>query len=233
MSPGPGSPRLSPAAEDYLKAIYQLEASGVAAQTGVIAEALGVAAPSVSEMVKRLSDVGMLQYEPYRGVKLTRQGSRTALRMVRRHRILEAYLASKLGYGWDSVHAEAERLEHAVSDELIERMAMVLGNPRHDPHGAPIPSKDGEIEEVHHVPLSEVAVGETAELGMVDDRDAEWLRYLGSLGLRLGVVFEVVGRQPFRGPVTIRLSGNPPREQVVGYELAESLGCAIRGHEVG
>jgi len=173
MSPGRGGSRLSPAAEDYLKAIYELEASGVATQTGAIAEALGVAAPSVSEMVKRLSEIGLLQYEPYRGVKLTRPGWRTALRVVRRHRILEAYLASKLGYGWDSVHEEAESLEHAVSDELIERMAMVLGNPRYDPHGAPIPSKDGEIEEFQHVPLSEVPVGETAELRMVGDRDAE------------------------------------------------------------
>ncbi len=224
---------MSPSTEDYLKAIYELEVGGRAAQTGAIAEALEIAPPSVSGMVKRLSEVGLLEYEPYRGVRLTRVGRRTALKMVRRHRILETYLTSKLGYGWDSVHEEAERLEHAVSDELIERMAMALGSPRYDPHGAPIPSRDGEIEVPVHVPLSEVPVGETAELRMVSDRNSEQLRYLGSLGLRLGAVFEVVARQPFRGPVTIRLSGNVPRDQVVGHGLAQSLGCVIRGHEVG
>ena len=233
MGPAPGSSGLSRSTEDYLKAIYELEACGGTAQTGAIAEVLDVAPPSVSGMVKRLSEVGLLEYQPYHGVQLTRAGRRTALKMMRRHRILETYLTSKLGYGWDSVHEEAERLEHAVSDELIERMAMALGNPMYDPHGAPIPSKDGGIEEPAHVPMSEVPVGETAELRMVNDRDAERLRYLGSLGLRLGTVFEVVARPPFRGPATIRLSGNVQREQVVGHELAESLGCVIRGHEVG
>jgi DtxR family Mn-dependent transcriptional regulator len=202
-------------------------------QTGVIADALGIAAPSVSWMVKRLSESGLLEHEPYRGVKLTRAGKQAALKMVRRHRILEAYLVSKLGYGWDSVHAEAERLEHAVSDEMIERMAMALDNPHYDPHGAPIPSRSGEIEEPLFIPLSEVPVGETAELRMVSDRDPERLRYLGSLGLKLGTTFDIVARQPFRGPVTIKLSGNVSREQVIGYELAQSLDCVIRGHEVG
>jgi DtxR family Mn-dependent transcriptional regulator len=231
-SPSPGS-GLSRSSEDYLKVIYGLEHAAGTAQTGAIAELLGVAAPSVSGMLKRLADVGMVNYQPYRGVTLTRAGRRVALKIVRRHRVLESYLAAKLGYGWDSVHEEAERLEHAVSDEMIERMAMALGNPLYDPHGAPIPSKDGAVIEPGHVPLSEVPVGETAELKMVSDRDSDRLRYLGSLGLRLGAAFEVIARQPFRGPVTIRLSGTPRREEVVGHELAESLGCVIRGHEVG
>jgi DtxR family Mn-dependent transcriptional regulator len=231
--PDPGRSRLSRSAEDYLKVIYELQSRGGSAQTGAIAEALEIAPPSVSGMVKRLSDIGMLEYEPYRGVHLTRAGRREALRMVRRHRVLETYLTSKLGYGWDSVHEEAERLEHAVSDELVERMAMAVGNPQCDPHGAPIPSKEGEIEESPSVLLSDVPVGETVELRMVDGRNSDLLRFLASLGLRLGTVFEVVARQPFRGPVTVRISGDVQREQVVGHEVAESLGCVLRGHDVG
>jgi DtxR family Mn-dependent transcriptional regulator len=222
--------------EDYLKAIYELESEGRPAQTSAIAEALDVAPPSVSGMVKRLSEAGLLEHLPYRGVRLTRSGRRAALRMMRRHRILETYLTSKLGYGWDSVHEEAERLEHAVSDELIERMAMALGYPEYDPHGAPIPSKDGEIEEPQDlVLLSSVPVGQMAELRMVSDRDPELLRYVASLGLKLGVAFEVIGRQPFRGPTAIRLvaaPGREPRDQVVGHELAERLRCLVLEGEV-
>jgi len=228
-----GRSRLSPSSEDYLKAIYDLTATGGLAQTGEIAVALQVAAPSVSGMVKRLTAAGLVSHVPYRGVQLTRGGRSTALQLVRRHRIVEAYLAGKLGYGWDSVHEEAERLEHAVSDELIERMAMALGNPQYDPHGAPIPTRDGGVEELSLIPLSEVPVGETAELRMVNDRDPERLRYLASLGLKLGVAFAIVGRQPFRGPVTIRLPGAVPREQVIGHEMAQSVKCAIRAQEVG
>lgn len=228
------APELTRSTEDYLKAIYELEVSTGAAQTSAIADALAIAPPSVSGMVKRLSESGLLDHVPYRGVQLTAAGRRAALRMVRRHRILETYLTQKLGYDWDSVHEEAERLEHAVSDELIERMAMALGNPRYDPHGAPIPTISGEIEHPENVPLAEVPVGEVAALRMVSDKDAERLRYLASLGLRPGVSFEVVGRQPFRGPVTIRVAGGAgAREQVIGYELAQALLCAVLPREVG
>ncbi len=219
--------------EDYLKAIYELEQDGSPAQTSAIAGALDVAAPSVSGMVKRLSEAGLLQHVPYRGVQLTREGKHAALRMVRRHRIVETYLTTKLGYDWDSVHEEAERLEHAVSDELIERMAMALGNPRYDPHGAPIPAKDGSIETAEYISLADLPVGEVAELRMVSDKDPERLRFIASLGLRPGVSFEVLGRQPFRGPTTIGLSGLPGKEQVIGYELAESLLCLAVEKEVG
>lgn len=231
MSTGTKKPGHSRSTEDYLKAIYELESLGGSAQTSAIAETLDIAPPSVSGMVKRLSESGLLEHVPYRGVQLTRVGRRTALKMVRRHRILETYLTSKLGYDWDSVHDEAERLEHAVSDELIERMAMALGNPRYDPHGAPIPTKDGEIEEPDLVALADVPVGKTVELRMVSDKDSERLRFIASLGLRVGVVFEAMARQPFRGPITIRLSGS--KIQVVGNELAQVLYCVIRGQEVG
>ncbi len=227
------APGYSRSTEDYLKAIYWLESSGGAAQTSAIAELLDIAPPSVSGMVKRLSESGLLEHVPYRGVQLTRTGRRAALRMVRRHRILETYLTSKLGYDWDSVHQEAERLEHAVSDELIERMAIALGNPRYDPHGAPIPTADGNIEEPALTPLTEIPVASTAELRMVSDKDSDLLRYIASLGLRPGVGFEVVARQPFRGPVTIRFLDSRHKEQIIGHELAESLHCEVIEKEVG
>jgi DtxR family Mn-dependent transcriptional regulator len=222
--------------EDYLKAIYALQASrGGPAQTKAIAHALEVAPPSVSGMVKRLSEAGLLEHVPYRGVRLTGTGRRAALRMMRRHRILETYLTARLDYDWDSVHAEAERLEHAASDGLIERMAMALGNPRYDPHGAPIPTRNGEIEKPDLTPLADLPVGSTAELRMVSDKDSERLRYIASLRLRPGTVFEITARQPFSGPVTIRLVGEvrkgERREQVIGHELARALLCAVGERE--
>lgn len=236
MVPGTQRSGLTPSTEDYVKVIYLLEEHGGPAQTSAIAEALQIAPPSVSGMVKRLSEWGLLEHVPYHGVQLTYKGRRAALRMVRRHRVLETYLTSKLGYDWDSVHEEAERLEHAVSDELIERMAMALGNPGYDPHGAPIPTKDGAIEAPDYTSLNEIPVGDVGELREVSDRDPEMLRYLASLGLRPGVSFDVVARQPFRGPVTIRLhatSREKEREQVIGYELAQCLSCVVLEKEVG
>ncbi|HEY6210475.1 MAG TPA: metal-dependent transcriptional regulator, partial [Gemmatimonadales bacterium] len=155
----PGDPPLSRSVEDYLKAIYHLSSQGGFASTSDIAGMLEVAPPSVSGMVKRLSETGLIEHVPYRGVQLSPQGRRAALRMIRRHRILELYLTQQLDYDWDGVHAEAERLEHAVSDELIERMAGSLGQPRYDPHGDPIPTAAGEIEEADLVTIADAAVG--------------------------------------------------------------------------
>jgi len=224
---------LSRSIEDYLKAIYQIESGGTPAQTSAIADALSLAPPSVSGMLKRLAENGLIEHEPYRGVTLTSGGRRTALKIVRRHRILESYLVSKLGYDWDTVHDEAERLEHAASDQMVERMAMALGNPRYDPHGAPIPTPAGEIESPDLVSLNNIPVGELAELRMVSDTEPERLRFLASLGLKLGARFEVLARQPFRGPLTIRLVGAIPRDQVLGHELAESLWCSLGEKEAG
>lgn len=224
---------LSPSTEDYLKAVYDVESREGSASTGGIADALGVTRASVSGMMRRLAGAGLLEHARYRGVRLTGTGRRAALKVLRRHRILEAYLTAKLGCDWDSVHDEAERLEHAVSDQLVERMALALGHPRFDPHGAPIPSSEGIVEDLALVPLSDVPVGGMAKLCLVSDHDAGRLRFLGSLGLRVGASFEVIARQPFRGPVTIRYSAPPYREQTIGHELAASLGCVLRGAEVG
>src|ERR687895_2085946 len=155
---------LTRSVEDYLKAIYRLSPQGRPASTSDIAHRLELSPASVSGMVKRLSEQGLLEHVPYKGVQLTDEGRRAALRMVRRHRLIEAYLVEFLGYSWDTVHEEAERLEHAVSDTMIERMASALGNPVVDPHGDPIPAADGSIHELASTPLSDVPVGETVEI---------------------------------------------------------------------
>src|SRR5215211_6140945 len=161
------SETLTRSVEDYLKAIYQLSPEGRPASTSEIAHALALSAPSVTGMIKRLSEHGLLEHIPYRGVQLTDEGRRAALRMVRRHRLIEAYLVEFLGYSWDTVHAEAERLEHAVTDTLVERMAAALGHPDVDPHGDPIPAPDGSIHELAYTPLAEIPVGETVEVRRV------------------------------------------------------------------
>ena len=216
---------LSRSVEDYLKAIYHLSLDGQPATTSQIAEMLEVAPPSVSGMVKRLSEQGLLEHVPYRGVELTEQGRRAALRMVRRHRIIEAYLVARLGYTWDRVHEEAERLEHAVSDTLIERMAIALGNPQFDPHGDPIPDAQGRIQEHPHTPLAEIPLGETVEIRRVDTSEADRLRYIGASGLTPGTTITVIDRQPFDGPITVRAEG---RDKVIGFELSRLILCLRR-----
>jgi len=214
---------LTRSVEDYLKAIYQLSPEGRPASTSEIAHLLALSPPSVTGMVKRLSEHGLLEHIPYRGVQLTEEGRRAALRMVRRHRLIEAYLVEFLGYSWDTVHEEAERLEHAVSDTMIERMAAALGNPTVDPHGDPIPAADGSIHELACTPLSDIPVGETVEIHRVHEGQPERLRYIASLGLRPGVQVSVVDRQPFDDLVTIEVEG---QRHVIGRELGHALRCA-------
>src|SRR5260370_20254166 len=175
-------PPLTRSVEDYLKLVFNLTRQGGFATTSDIAEMLDVAPPSVSGMMKRLSERGPIERVPYRGVQLTPRGRRAALQMIRRHRILESYLTSKLGYDWGDVHVEAEQLEHAVSEKLIGRMANALGEPRYDPHGAPIPTAAGEIEEAELVRLAEIPVGSSIVLQEVGDEDTEPLHYLGEEG---------------------------------------------------
>ena len=213
-----GPDTLTRSVEDYLKAIYRLSPEGRPASTSDIARLLELSAPSVSGMVKRLSELGLLEHVPYKGVQLTDAGRRAALRMVRRHRLIEAYLVQFLGYSWDTVHAEAERLEHAVSDPLVERMAAALGHPVVDPHGDPIPDADGSIHELACTPLAEVHVGETVEIRRVDEREPERLRYLAMLGLVPGVIVTLCDRQPFGGPVTVESAGE---RHIIGSELAQ------------
>jgi DtxR family Mn-dependent transcriptional regulator len=223
MSPVTVTESLTRSVEDYLKAIYRLSPEGRPASTSEIAHLLELSAPSVSGMVKRLSELGLLEHLPYKGVQLTAEGRRAALRMVRRHRLIEAYLVQFLGYSWDTVHEEAERLEHAVTDKLVERMAGALGHPSTDPHGDPIPEADGSIHEPACIPLSDVGIGEMIEIRRVDESQPERLRYLASLGLRPGVVVTLLDRQPFGGPVTLETGGE---RHIIGDELAHVLLCA-------
>ena len=184
----------TPAVEDYLKAIYQLTEGDSAVGTSAIAERLGVAPGSVTGMLKRLRKQGLVQHERYQGARLTDPGRREAIRMIRRHRILELFMVEVLGYTWDQVHAEAERLEHAVSDGLVDRMARVLGDPDADPHGHPIPSRAGQIRVDELPTLAELDTGQRATLRRVSDEDPQALRYMARLNLVPGVHLEVLER---------------------------------------
>ncbi|MDX1568596.1 MAG: metal-dependent transcriptional regulator [Longimicrobiales bacterium] len=230
----PRSPHLSRSVEDYLKAIYALTEQGEAASTSQLAEALDVQPASVSGMIKRLAENGLVEHVPYRGVRLTEEGAREALRIVRRHRVLETYLHVRLGYSWDDVHREAERLEHAASDTLIDRMAAALEHPEHDPHGAPIPTRSGEIEETTFSTLNDAAVGDVVQIRAVSDEDSERLRYMEARGLLPGVRLRILGREPRDGPLTLRVGEPGGHEETVGKELARRIfvvGDLDRGSE--
>ncbi len=196
---------LTAPAEDYLKAIYEIERADGTASTNNIATRLAIAPASVSGMIRRLADHGLLKHERYHGVRLTNAGRTAALRTLRRHRILECYLAEVLGYDWDRVHEEAERLEHAASDELIDRMASALGEPTVDPHGAPIPTRDGAVDETRHLSLAEVAAGVAVKVLRMADEDGALLRYLADLGVVPGARLTVEARAPFDGPISVRV----------------------------
>lgn len=203
--------------EDYLKVIYEIERMAGAAATTDIANRLAIAPASVSGMVRRLAEQGLVEHERYHGVKLTGAGRRVALRMLRRHRVIEAYLTRALGYPWDRVHDEAERLEHAASDELIDRMAEAIGGPSTDPHGAPIPTREGAIDERTFISLGDLELGARGRVVRVSDDDAPRLRYLGELGLVPGAEVSVLERAPFGGPVRLHVG---TVERAVGPSLA-------------
>ena len=229
-APAADAPLTAPV-EDYLKAVYALERGGGAAATTDLALRLGVAPASVSGMVRRLAAQGLLSYERYRGVRLTGAGRLAALRTLRRHRIIESYLATVLAYPWDRVHAEAERLEHAASDELIDRMAAALGDPAFDPHGAPIPTREGAVDEGAPVALAELAAGERARVVRVSDEDGALLRYLGELALRPGAEVTLVERAPFGGPLTLAVGAARPAvgPQVAAQVLVERVADPAAG----
>ena len=217
---GDGLPRITQAMEDYLKAAYRLRQVGGAVTTQRLADELGISGPSVTNMVKRLHDLKLLRHTRYHGVELTEAGERVALEVIRHHRLLELYLAETLGYRWDEVHAEAERLEHHVSEELEARMDTALGFPTRDPHGDPIPTRDGRLEPLADVSLLDVAHGQTATVSRVSDRDPAQLRYLGGLGLYPGAAVTVLGCLPFEGPLRIRVR---TAEHLIGRPLAAAV----------
>jgi len=216
-------PGLSRSVEDYLKAIYALSESGQVASTSAIAEALEVQPASVTGMVKRLAESELLEHAPYRGVGLTAQGVREALRIIRRHRILESYLTEHLDYSWELVHEEAERLEHAASEELIERMAQALGDPSHDPHGAPIPTVSGEIETTDSFVLADLGVGVPAQVRAVRDDDSSGLRRAEAAGLLPGVRVMIRRRRHADGVMEVQVGGDQGKLLDVGVEVAHRV----------
>lgn len=211
---------LTQAIEDYLKVIYKLGAAGKKVSTSAIAKKLGVAQASVTGMLKKLSELKLIEYSPYREIKLTEAGEKIALETIRHHRLLELYLKEAMGYSWDKVHEEAEHLEHHISEEFEEKMDEFLGRPTVDPHGAPIPTKDGKLPEEKYKLLSEVEPGTRAIIRRVSDDDPEKLRYLGELNLYPNTEIDVLSREPFNGPVQIQVGD---RKHYLSKELSDAI----------
>src|SRR5277367_3364658 len=212
----------SQAVEDYSKAIFSLEsASEEPVATNALAERLGITPGSVSAMLKRLDELGLITHLPYRGVRLTADGRRVALEVIRHHRLLESYLADVLGMPWDRVHAEAEVLEHVLSDDLEELIAAKLGHPTVDPHGDPIPTPAFDLYEGETRGLDELPIGATGRFARVSDSDPEMLRYLAAQGIAIGDELEVVDRQPFGGPLFVRFGKST-------HALGDALTRAMR-----
>jgi DtxR family Mn-dependent transcriptional regulator len=211
----------SASVQDYAKAVYALESRRDAAvSTNDLAERLGVTPGSVSGMVRKLSELGLVEHEPYRGVRLTSQGRRVALEVLRHHRLIELFLAQELGMAWDQVHHEAEVLEHVLSEDLEQLISARLGHPTLDPHGDPIPTEGFEIDEGQTQSLDELGPGAAGRFVRVSDSEPEMLRYLVEIGVGLGDRLEVVSRQPFGGPVFVRIGG---RELPLGGQLAHAM----------
>jgi DtxR family Mn-dependent transcriptional regulator len=214
------------AVQDYLKAIYQLGGSRNDVPTSALARLLDVTPASVSGMLRRLHDLGFVAHRPYRGVRLTRRGAREAVEMIRHHRLLELYLSKVVGMPWDRVHAEADALEHVISEDLESRLDELLGYPTEDPHGHPIPTPGLELSEDRFPSLADGTPGARYVVRRVDDRSGELLRYLDELGLRPGAAIEVVEEIPFGGGVRARVEG---REHVIGADAARAVEVSAEG----
>ena len=217
----------SHAVEDYAKAIYVLESrAGEPVSTTALADRLEVTPGSVSAMLRKLADLGLVTHQPYRGVRLTPAGRRVALEVIRHHRLLELFLAEVLDMPWDRVHQEAEVLEHVLSTELEEVIAQKLGNPTRDPHGDPIPTADFVIDESETASLADLQAGATGVFVRVSDSEPEMLRYLGQRGVAPGAEFEVLDRQPFGGPLFVRFGEDV---HPLGGDLAQAMRVEVRG----
>ncbi|HEY1594805.1 MAG TPA: metal-dependent transcriptional regulator [Thermoleophilaceae bacterium] len=216
---------LTAAVEDYAKAIYALQTrSGHDVSTNAIAERLRVTPASASNMSKKLSDLGLVEHVPYKGVRLTAAGERVALEVLRHHRLLELYLAESLDVPWDRVHDEAEVLEHVLSEELEELIAAKLGDPTHDPHGDPIPSRELTMEEARTESLESLDPGARGTFARVSDADPDMLRYLAERGIAPGDTLEVLERQPFGGPLFVRFGSSV---HPLGGDLARAMRVTV------
>jgi DtxR family transcriptional regulator, Mn-dependent transcriptional regulator len=211
---------LTDAIQDYVKEIYKLEASGRRATTSALAERLGVSPPSVTSMLKKLAVLGLAEHERYHGARLTPKGERVALEVIRHHRLIEQYLVKTLGLPIDAVHVEADRLEHALSEELEAHIDRTLGFPTRDPHGDPIPGPDLKLERADLTPLSALEPGAKATVERVPDGNGELLRYLSELKLVPGSRLQMRELAPFDGPVTVRVAG---ADHAISRELAGQI----------
>lgn len=211
---------LSQAVEDYLKTIYTLESEEGGASTSSIAESMEVSSASATNMIKRLSKMGLVDYKSYRGATLTKSGRKIALEIIRHHRLLELYLLEVMGYSWDEVHEEAEKLEHHISEQFEDKIAELLDNPTHDPHGDPIPTKEGVMPEMEDVPLHDAEAGKTFIVSRVKDQDPDLLRYLEKLGVLPGIKVTVKSKAPFNGPITLLVEDT---EQSLGHEVSHNI----------
>lgn len=215
--------------QDYLKGIYMLSkelGSAEPVPTSALADRLGVTPASATNMLKKLDSLGLVSHANYRGAALTEPGRKIALEVIRHHRLLETYLAEALGVPWDQVHAEAEVLEHFLSEELEERIAAQLGHPEFDPHGHPIPTKDGAVPEHSEQLLWEASEGSSVAVERVSDAEAEALRYLGSIGILPGAAVEIVGRGPLAGPLYVKVQAGSDDVHALSKELAEAVWVA-------
>ncbi len=198
---------LSPSVEDYIKTIYKAQSDAASVSTQDLADRLGVSAPAVSKMMRRLAELRLISHAPYQSVKLTRTGEKMALEIIRHHRLLELYLVQAMGFTWDNVHEEAERLEHHISEEFEERIDELLGHPKACPHGDPIPTRNGAIGHTSNRSLALQQHPERLVVQRVSDEDAELLRHFKSLGVVPGTAFEFVRQEPFEGPLVLRIGG--------------------------
>lgn len=210
----------SSATEDYAKAIYSLQRGDGVVSTTALAERLGVTAASASGMIRKLDEHGLVSHVPYRGVRLTGEGTRLALEVLRHHRLLELYLAESLGVPWDRVHEEAEVLEHVLSEDLEALIAAKLGNPTHDPHGDPIPSADLQMPEEPTESLASLEPGACGTFVRVSDSDPEMLRYLAERNIAPGAEVRVEDKQPFGGPLFVAIND---QNHVLGGQLAGAM----------
>lgn len=211
---------ISEAVENFIKSVYVLQQKNERVSTNALKDALGISAPSVTDMAQRLMESGYVDYLKYRGVRLTDAGEAIALQVIRRHRLIELYLVSELGYALHEVHDEAEALEHAVSDRFIQAIASKLGNPEFDPHGDPIPTADGLIAARELHPLSDLPVGTSARVSRYITADADMLQHTLDRGFTLNTEVEVTARDPFQGPLTVTIGDETT---VIGYIVAETI----------
>jgi DtxR family Mn-dependent transcriptional regulator len=208
------------AVEDYVKAIYKLSLTNKKVTPTMVAEEQGVTQAAVTKMVRRLKELKLVHYDRPRGLSLSPAGERIALEVIRHHRLIELYLTEALGYTWDQVHAEAEKLEHVISEQFEDQIEKVLGYPTRDPHGAPIPSREGHVEVADTTVLAELKPGEQGVIERVNDDDAGMLAFLGGIGMYPGTAVEMIGQEPYGGPYNIKVSG---RDRAVGLEIANNV----------